>query len=36
MRDAIIRDKVSSKLGGVLYFKIEAVGLINSFLCLII
>jgi nucleoside phosphorylase len=36
MRDAVIRDSVSSELGGVLCFEMEAAGLMNSFPCLVI
>ena len=36
MRDAVMRDKVSSELGGVLCFEMEAAGLMNSFPCLVI
>jgi nucleoside phosphorylase len=36
MRNAMIRDKVSSELGGVLCFEMEAAGLMNSFPCLVI
>jgi nucleoside phosphorylase len=36
MRDAAKRDKVSSEPGGVLCFKMEAAGLMNSFPCLVI
>ncbi|ERF70494.1 hypothetical protein EPUS_07350 [Endocarpon pusillum Z07020] len=36
MRDATERDKVSSQLGGVLCFEMEAAGLMNSFPCLVI
>jgi nucleoside phosphorylase len=36
MRDAAQRDKVSSELGGVLCFEMEAAGLMNSFPCLVI
>jgi len=36
MRDAVERDKVSAKLGGVLCFEMEAAGLMNSFPCLVI
>jgi nucleoside phosphorylase len=36
MRDATIRDRVSSELGGVLCFEMEAAGLMNSFPCLVI
>jgi nucleoside phosphorylase len=36
MRDGVTRDKLSSELGGVLCFKMEAAGLVNSFQCLII
>ena len=30
MRDGVTRDKVSSELGGVLCFEMEAAGLMNS------
>jgi len=36
MRDAATRDRVSSELGGVLCFEMEAAGLMNSFPCLVI
>jgi nucleoside phosphorylase len=36
MRDAAERDKVSSELGGVLCFEMEAAGLMNNFPCLAI
>jgi nucleoside phosphorylase len=36
MRDAAERDKVSSDLGGVLCFEMEAAGLVNNFPCLVI
>jgi nucleoside phosphorylase len=36
MRDAIERDRVSSELGGVLCFEMEAAGLMNTFPCLVI
>ncbi|PLB46413.1 purine and uridine phosphorylase [Aspergillus steynii IBT 23096] len=36
MRDAIIRDRISSQIGGVLCFEMEAAGLMNSFPCLVI
>jgi hypothetical protein len=36
MKSAAERDKVSAELGGVLYFNIEATGLMNSFLCLVV
>jgi nucleoside phosphorylase len=36
IRDAAERDKVSSELGGVLCFEMEAAGLMNSFPCLVI
>jgi nucleoside phosphorylase len=36
MRDGKARDKVSSELGGVLCFEMEAAGLMNRFPCLII
>lgn len=36
MRDATERDKVSSQLGGILCFEMEAAGLMNSFPCLVI
>ncbi|KAE8358207.1 kinesin light chain [Aspergillus caelatus] len=36
MRDEVERDKISSEFRGVLYFEIEAAGLMNTFLCLVI
>lgn len=36
MKDAITRDIVSSELGGVLCFEMEAAGLMNNFPCLVI
>ena len=36
MRDGTTRDKVSSKLGGVLCFEAAAARLINDFPCLVI
>ncbi|KAK4220734.1 hypothetical protein QBC38DRAFT_493568 [Podospora fimiseda] len=36
MRDGRTRDKLSSELGGVLCFEMEAAGLMNSFQCLVI
>jgi nucleoside phosphorylase len=36
MRDAAERDRVSSELGGVLCFEMEAAGLMDSFPCLVI
>ncbi|KAL7942864.1 ankyrin repeat-containing domain protein [Trichoderma barbatum] len=36
IRDGSTRDKLSSKLGGVLCFEMEAAGLMNSFPCLVI
>jgi nucleoside phosphorylase len=36
MRSAAERDQLSAELGGVLCFEMEAAGLINSFLCLVI
>jgi nucleoside phosphorylase len=36
MRDAIERDRVSSELGDVLCFEMEAAGLMNTFPCLVI
>lgn len=36
IKDAAERDRVSAKLGGVLCFKMEAAGLMNSFPCLVI
>src|SRR5215469_6351312 len=36
MRDGTTRDKVSSELGGVLCFEMEAAGLMNNFPCLVI
>jgi nucleoside phosphorylase len=36
IRDGLIRDKLSSELGGALCFEMEAAGLINSFPCLVV
>jgi nucleoside phosphorylase len=36
MRDGVTRDSISSALGGVLCFEMEAAGLMNSFPCLVI
>jgi nucleoside phosphorylase len=36
VRDGTTRDKISSELGGVLCFEMEAAGLMNSFPCLVI
>ncbi|KAF2787010.1 kinesin light chain [Melanomma pulvis-pyrius CBS 109.77] len=36
MRDGMVRDQISSELGGVLCFEMEAAGLMNSFPCLVI
>ena len=36
MKDAIERDEISRGLGGVLCFEMEAAGLMNNFLCLVI
>ncbi|KAF2831839.1 ankyrin, partial [Ophiobolus disseminans] len=36
MRSAVERDRVSTELGGVLCFEMEAAGLMNSFPCLVI
>jgi nucleoside phosphorylase len=36
IRDAMQRDKVSTELGGVLCFEMEAAGLMNTFPCLVI
>jgi nucleoside phosphorylase len=36
IRHAVMRDSVSSELGGVLCFEMEAAGLMNSFPCLVI
>jgi nucleoside phosphorylase len=36
MKDGVTRDKLSSELGGVLCFEMEAAGLVNNFQCLII
>jgi nucleoside phosphorylase len=36
MRDGVTRDRISSALGGVLCFEMEAAGLMNSFPCLVI
>ena len=36
IRDGLTRDKLSSELGGVLCFEMEAAGLMNSFPCLVV
>jgi nucleoside phosphorylase len=36
MRSAVVRDRVSTELHGVLCFEMEAAGLMNSFPCLVI
>jgi nucleoside phosphorylase len=36
MRDAAERDRISSELGGILCFEMEAAGLMNNFPCLVI
>jgi nucleoside phosphorylase len=36
IRDGLTRDKLSSELGGVLCFEMEAAGLMNNFPCLIV
>src|SRR5205814_3933789 len=36
MRDGAIRDQVSTELGGILCFEMEAAGLMNDFPCLVI
>ena len=36
IKDSITRDRRSAELDGVLYFKMEAAGLMNSFPCLVI
>ncbi|KAL2012474.1 hypothetical protein VTN00DRAFT_5192 [Thermoascus crustaceus] len=36
MKDGLTRDKLSTELGGVLCFEMEAAGLMNSFPCLVI
>jgi nucleoside phosphorylase len=36
IKDGLTRDRLSSELGGVLCFKMEAAGLMNSFPCLVI
>jgi nucleoside phosphorylase len=36
MKDGVARDKLSSELGGVLCFEMEAAGLMNSFPCLVV
>jgi nucleoside phosphorylase len=36
MRDGIVRDKISSDLGGVLCFEMEAAGLMDDFPCIVI
>lgn len=36
MKDAIVRDRISRDLGGVLCFKMEAAGLMNNFPCIVV
>jgi nucleoside phosphorylase len=36
IKDGVIRDRLSSELGGVLCFEMEAAGLMNNFPCLVI
>jgi nucleoside phosphorylase/tetratricopeptide (TPR) repeat protein len=36
MKDGVTRDRLSSELGGILCFEMEAAGLMNSFPCLVI
>lgn len=36
MKDAITRDRISEELGGVMYFEMEAAGLMNNLPCLVI
>lgn len=36
IKDGVTRDRLSSELGGVLCFEMEAAGLMNSFPCLVI
>jgi nucleoside phosphorylase len=36
IKDAVVRDKLSAELGGVLCFEMEAAGLMNSFPCLVV
>ncbi|KAF2819663.1 purine and uridine phosphorylase [Ophiobolus disseminans] len=36
INDAAVRDKLSAELGGVLCLEMEAAGLMNSFLCLVV
>jgi nucleoside phosphorylase len=36
MKHAVVRDKLSAELGGVLCFEMEAAGLMNSFPCLVV
>ncbi|OSS46917.1 hypothetical protein B5807_09085 [Epicoccum nigrum] len=36
IKDAAVRDKLSTELGGVLCFEMEAAGLMNSFPCLVV
>jgi hypothetical protein len=36
IKDGLTRDRLSSELGGVLCFEMEAAGLMNSFPCLVI
>ena len=36
IKDGVIRDRLSSELGSVLCFEMEAAGLMNNFPCLVI
>jgi hypothetical protein len=36
IRDRVTRDQLSTELGWILYFEIEAAGLINNLPCLVI
>jgi hypothetical protein len=36
MRNGVERDRISRELGGVLWFEMEAAGLMNTFPCLVI
>jgi len=36
IKDGVTRDKISSELGGILCFEMEAAGLMNSFPCLVV
>ena len=36
MKDGVTRDRLSAEPGGILCFEMEATGLMNNFLCLVI